>query len=388
MEKDNSELPGELVVDARFRDLVAAALVQDLGVWTGSAADVEESADLGLVLIKNLRLDGYAERARLRWTNEIRALEAGRGAFTTLDVLLHDLRARFAADLGQVPVLGKNRDAVMSYPQHKGTRNPDPATADELTEIAEPGDDSGHGVRIGVVDTPLVPHPLLPADIVLRDVELETDGLTPLPSVAGHATFVAGLIRMAAPGAQLDVRAGLAPESGVSTAWNVAKKIASFRRSDIDVLNLSLGCVTADGEPPLLLRRALDRLDPGVLVVAAAGNRAEDETVEQIWPAASTRVVAAGAVDVETSMKKEWVDCVAPGFNVLGPYLHGPVLDVAGRFEGVARWSGTSFAAATVSGRIAACMAANNVCARDALKLLIADSSSGVTEYIPAPAKG
>lgn len=397
-ERNQDPHPTELIVDSRHFDAVASVLAGDLGVWTGkpTSADTEENEDLALVLLKNLQLERYASRARARYQNEIDALETDERKFKPLDILLYDLRARFTASHGFVPVMGKNREAVIGYPQHKGVVNPQ--LTDETFELASTG--AGSGVRIGVVDTRLAPHKSLPLEIVLRDDEFKVG--TEDPTVwAGHATFIAGLIRQAAPGAQLDMRAGLSDVTGESSAWEAAKKVASYRNSDIDILNLSFGCETADNEPPLVLRRALDRLSDSVLVVAAAGNRGVPESESEsepppneIWPAAATSVIAVGVPstgesgsleDAAFSMRRRWVDCTAPGVNQLSSYLTGPVNrepDRTETFTGFAQWSGTSFAAANVSGEVAAQMTRGNVGARDALEQLMAKQTPSIQKYV------
>ena len=371
----------ELIVDLRQRDAVATVLTHDLGVWP--AAEEEESADLDLALLKNLRLSDYAPRARKRYANEIAALEQPGRSFTDLDVLLYDLRLRFGAARGWEPLVGKNRDAVVGFPQHKDATPP----RHPIGQFALTGN-GGAGVRIGVVDGPFAPHELLPAEVVMRDEEFV--GTSPAPVGAGHATFVCGLIRRAAPGARLDVRTGLDAESGLSTAWTAARKIASFRNSDVDILNLSLGCVTIDGEPPLVLRRALERLDSRVLVVAAAGNRADLEVagqeVKQVWPGAASRVIAVGAIEPDGgkaafSMDESWVDCVAPGVDVTSTYVTGPVEGFEEKFDGFATWNGTSFAAATVSGAIAATMSAHDLPAEEAFKRVRDEHVAGVLPH-------
>jgi subtilase family protein len=369
----------ELIVDRRQRDAVAAVLT-DLGVWPEE--DHEESANLDLVLLKNLRLDTYAPVARQRYAKEISILERPGREFTGLDVLLYDLRARFAADRGFIPLMGKNRDAVVGFPQHKGFGNPDPPSGRILIF-----GDAGQGIRVGAVDGPLAPHEMLPPEFVRRDEEYADP--PPMAVYGGHATFVAGLIRQAAPGAHIDTRAGLDPVTGMSSAWTVADKIAGFG-SEIDILNLSLGCVTADDEPPLVLRRALDKLDSGIMVIAAAGNRADPRSPERskpVWPAASTRVVAVGAKQGDDTLASfspdtDWVNCFAPGVDVTSTYLHGEVaLDAAAprTFEGAASWKGTSFAAAIVSGTVAATMRTHDVPAKEALAKVLGDGTSQVS---------
>ncbi len=387
---DETTHADELIVDARHRDVVVAALT-DLGVWPEPAE--ERSPDLDLVLLRDLRLDAYAQHARRGYANEIDALESVAGAppFSDLDVLLHDLRDRFAAAHGYVPLLGKNRDAVIGSPQHKGGAvlpRPFPRIGD-VSLI--PADGPGLGIRIGIVDTPLAPHALLPAEIVDRDEEVDTDG--PLTPWAGHATFVAGLIREKAPRAHLAVRAGLRADDGENSAWVIAQKIAGLRGAGIDLLNLSLGCETLDQEPPLVLRRALEVLGSDVLVVAAAGNRgigaADHRTV---WPAAATAVVAVGAdpgtitdpdgstEDATFSTQQKWVDLTAPGIDVASTYLTGKVGTTM--FDGFARWTGTSFATATVTGAIAALMSTGTVSAPEAVGQLKAGADPDVRSYV------
>jgi subtilisin family serine protease len=101
--------------------------------------------------------------------------------------------------------------------------------------------------------------------------------------------------------------------------------------------------------------------------LAAAGNRnpnVEGPTVP-VWPAALPGVLAVGSITKEGvpsafSPQEPWVDLVAVGENVRGTFTTGDVvceLDGGGsrkrRFWGTAIWSGTSFATATVTGRLA-----------------------------------
>jgi hypothetical protein len=92
-----------------------------------------------------------------------------------------------------------------------------------------------------------------------------------------------------------------------------------------------------------------------------------------VWPAAFPGVVSVGALDERRlrppgatppraafSNYGSWVKAYAGGVQVLGPFVDYQETggDVSGsrppqHFRGWARWSGTSFAAATVSGRIA-----------------------------------
>jgi len=110
---------------------------------------------------------------------------------------------------------------------------------------------------------------------------------------AGHGMFVVGLIKCEAPMATVHAEAGLSETTGgVDILGRGQADHQVHRDHRIDILNLSLGVTTKDDEPPLVLRRAIDRLPDDVLVVAAAGNRAGTAGVSAVWPAALTDVAA------------------------------------------------------------------------------------------------
>jgi subtilisin family serine protease len=384
-----AEYPDELVVDSRYRDVVANELVYNLKVWQDTKENEETDDNLQLVLFKNLTdLDAYSAVTRPRYANEIAALETPARQFTSLDVLLYDLRTRFAADHGYVPEMGKNRDATVGFPQHKGVPIP-PRPASRPPSDAPAN--AGRPVHIGVVDVPLYPHPDFPAETVLTagavpDWTVYAEDRYYVPVWAGHGTFVVGMIRQQAPGATITVRGGLSYVTGTNTAWATAQAIASFRNARPSIVNLSLGCVTLDNQPPMVIRRAIDRLGSDVLVLAAAGNRANAKNPpDHIWPAAMTDVIAVGATGAEFSPDKPWVDCTAEGDGVTSAYVFDTLPDSSGpvSFEGYATWSGTSFATATVTGAIAARMTqGTGLPAKDALAALLADPASVVKEYV------
>ena len=113
-----------------------------------------------------------------------------------------------------------------------------------------------------------------------------------------------------------------------------------------------------------------------------------------MWPAAQTRVVAVGATDGEGNVPPwspepsewPWVDVLAVGQDVESTFIDGRVTLpsppqhqeelIEEEFKGFARWSGTSFAAARVSGAIAQQMESDHVDARVALERLIEGSET------------
>jgi membrane-anchored mycosin MYCP len=186
----------------------------------------------------------------------------------------------------------------------------------------------------------------------------------------------------------------LSNQNGRAESWDVAKKIVELGRTGLDVLNLSMVCYSEDDQPPLTLAAAIDRLDPEILVVAAAGNhgcerpdeepRSEKDRRRPAWPAALDDVIAVGAAKQDgtaapfTPGMAPWIDVLATGVDVESTYLRGLVkFDLTGKnhetrlFEGSARWSGSSFAAALVSGAIAARTVPGRTPARAAWEALL-----------------
>ena len=144
----------------------------------------------------------------------------------------------------------------------------------------------------------------------------------------------------------------------------------------LDVVNLSLGCFTFDDRPSPVLTHAVAKLSRHSVVVAAAGNGDSDRPY---WPAALKDVVAVAALAAEDGDGPErasfsnygwWVDAAAPGDKVASCFLtHGR--ENGEDFHGYATWSGTSFAAPYVAGRIAAMMADKDMAAHDAVRELL-----------------
>ena len=180
----------------------------------------------------------------------------------------------------------------------------------------------------------------------------------------GHAAFVAGTVLRRVPDARLLCRSALVHGPQANRSWEVAERLMAFLDDDVAVLNMSFGCRT-DGGAPLPLRRAMERLGGRTVLVAAAGNVGKDTPPTPIYPAALPGVVGVGAVDeagepVLITPVGWWVRLHAPGIDVPGPFPRTTEIDNAetGRplDTGYATWSGSSFAAAFVTGEIARLM--------------------------------
>jgi subtilisin family serine protease len=239
-----------------------------------------------------------------------------------------------------------------------GLAPPDPARAGE-----------GAGVTVGICDTGIwglaaTRHPqwlggsYLPQPDDEDPLYLSADVLA---LQGGHGTFVAGVVRQAAPGVWLDPEPALTP-TGLGDEEMLVQALAALD-PEVSVVNLSLGCYTQDDQPPLPLAQALAARPKGSVVVAAAGNAG---TSRPSWPAAFPDVVAVSAVSrgqsglapAPYSGFGPWVDACAVGERT-STYVDGRLLlpgQPARSFAGFATWAGTSFATAYVSGRLAALM--------------------------------
>jgi len=226
-------------------------------------------------------------------------------------------------------------------------------------------------------------------------------------ALAGHGTFMAGLVHLACPDADI-VAARIVETDGVvleSVLVNALTQIAELVRrfvdgeeggQPVDVLVLSMGYYHEQPfdewhEP--ILARALDMLgELGVIVVAAAGN---DATSRPMYPAAfapssdgktgrraSTDlvpVVSVGASNPDGgtaalfSNSAAWVRAWEPGASLVSTMpvtFHGGIqpaartrdpsrrlresIDPDDYSPGFAVWSGTSFAAPVLGGKLAA----------------------------------
>lgn len=197
----------------------------------------------------------------------------------------------------------------------------------------------------------------------------------------GHATFIAGLIRLAAPDAQvLSMRimdnSGKVRQSDAADALNwLAYNPGSVGGIDVDIVLMAFGRQDDPDDQDLAeLRSPLSKLcQRGVRIVASAGNDGADRPV---YPAAfatepglSGGVLSVGALATPVTRAPysnygPWVTQWQKGAAVISimplitkePGTPGRGFDTAALVygNGYAWWSGTSFAAAIAAGRLAA----------------------------------
>jgi hypothetical protein len=273
----------------------------------------------------------------------------------------------------------------------------DPVTTDEFYPPLIPAST----VTVGVIDTGVVldrrrrPHPWFGAHHLSYCAEEDEDvlarGTGPQASSDGHGTFVAGVVLREAPSARVRMwgvldKARVPTEDGSlleqdDTAVAAAIGALAINRH-VQVINLSFGGgVWHEKRKPARLESALESLfalRQDIAVVASAGN----ESIEgMVWPAAFPNVISVGALDegdqvargstppiAPFSNRGQWIKAFASGVRVLGPY------SVTGSGAGWARWSGTSFAAAIVSGRIAQVAIERGISGAAAADAVLSDS--------------
>ncbi len=267
---------------------------------------------------------------------------------------------------------------------------------------------AGHGISVLVIDTGFLPtfaeeHPLL-ADVDLLPGRPERVLLGPtglIKEYGGHGTFVTGVLRSVAPGTRVTVSSAL-QSAGALLEEDLGAEILEVlaRVQDADgrwphIISLSAGATTHDNSEPVGLGPLFDELATNhrdTVLIAAAGN---DGTSEHLfWPAAGANthpgVISVGALRRDGrgracfSNHGDWVKVFAYGEKVINlfppgnyAYQHESTAECRYRqpplypdctcvarshygdlvaFDGLARWSGTSFATPLVAGMVAAHM--------------------------------
>jgi thermitase len=204
---------------------------------------------------------------------------------------------------------------------------------------------TGNGITVGIIDGGTdYNHPIL-AGKNISGYDFVDEDLDPFDvtggNASGHGTFVAGIINLVAPDANIRVYRVI-NQFGEGDGFTLAKAIERAVNEGCDVINISL---TLTGRH-LAVKEAIEYANSqGCLVVAAAGNNSSSMA---IYPAAETSAIAVAAVDSNRLLSDfsnygSHIDICAPGSNIYSSYLN----------SNNAWWSGTSFSTPFVAGQIA-----------------------------------
>lgn len=228
----------------------------------------------------------------------------------------------------------------------------------------------GAGVSVAVIDSGIdFSHPELAANSsVTLDVTSEEN---PVPHK--HGTSIAGII------ASAGTLTGVAPEAPVigirafdtsngdpsSSSWLIATALDMASKNGAGVINMSF----AGPHDPLIERSVAGAAKRGIVAVAAAGNAGPDAA--PLYPAAYDEVIAVTAVDSKDGLfaganTGDYVAVSAPGVDILAPAPNGSY-EIS---------TGTSMAAAHVSGMIALLLSRKPDLARDGVLQALGSSAT------------
>lgn len=247
---------------------------------------------------------------------------------------------------------------------------------------------TGSGVVVAVIDSGSGPNPdlnlnLLPGKTIFRG--RITDSANDVDTV-GHGTHVAGIIAAqfnndigiagVAPNARiLPIR--VLDEGGNGSESDLALAIRFAADNGARVINLSLGGST---QTPALQSALEYSASKGILVIAAAGNAGP--TAGATYPAGNDLTLAVTAVDQALNspsfaQRGSYIDVSAPGVNICSTIRSDVSVSItrkcAGANEPYINMSGTSMAAAFVSGVAALVLSARpNFAAQQVREVIIA----------------
>ncbi len=281
---------------------------------------------------------------------------------------------------------------------------------------------TGKGVGVALIDTGVSPVAGLTSGNVVNGPDLSFDSQNGTAHVDGYghgthlASIIAGRDVAGIPASYLDPSrfTGIAPDANLVNVKvgasngdvDVSQVIAAIdwvvqHRKDealnIRVINLSYGTDSVQDSLVDPLAYAVENAWKNGIVVVVSGGNEGDRTTNLANPASDPHVLAVGALDsagtVSTAddsvpswstdgTQRRHVDLTAPGVSVLGLRVPGGTADsqnpqarVGDRF---ARASGTSQAAAVVSGEAALLLQAKPDLTPDQVKQILMGSATGL----------
>ena len=198
-----------------------------------------------------------------------------------------------------------------------------------------------------------------------------------LDPVAGHGTFIAGIIEQLTPGCTIKVEKVFYPEGDVSVSTLAVSLYSLVKATNPDIVNFSFGGTGRAGLFEEVIAHFHTKRD--VVFVGAAGN--EGTCIEQ-YPAALPEVVGVAALGptgpAPWSNYGSWVDACAPGTDLVSSFFasfNGALPPTNGLdpdyFEQWATWSGTSFAGPVVVAALSREMATTGCGAKEAVRRVV-----------------
>jgi len=236
------------------------------------------------------------------------------------------------------------------------------------------GSSTGLGTVVAVLDTGVdASHPMLAGRVLTQQgynfvtksavtndagdsIDNDGDGLT--DEMAGHGTFVAGLVLLVAPDAKI-LPVAVLDTDGVGDSFEIAEGIYFAVERGVEVINLSLGSTykSAAIEDAVEYAKSF-----GIPVVSAGGNQNSGQEFEE-FPASASNGFGIAAVD-QNDIRAPFSNyndnflLSAPGTSALtgsnpGDYVPGESIVSTLPNGNFGAWEGTSFAVPLVSGTVA-----------------------------------
>jgi subtilisin family serine protease len=243
----------------------------------------------------------------------------------------------------------------------------------------------GDGVRIYVADTGIV-HDTVASSPWLEGVTGDADPFIAADGTilhyGGHGTFVAGVIRSVAPGAEIVVK-NVFDTAGSALESDFVPKLSEGFAYGAEIFHITVASPTRDNLPLMAFEAWLEHLSQhkGVVCVVPAGNNNERKPC---WPGGFDGILSVGALSTDWRSRAYFsnyggpVDVYAPGQNLVNAFAAGPYTcevdpfkGEVRHFSGLAQWSGTSFSAPIVTGLIAARMARTGESGQEAAAALL-----------------